>query len=251
MVAQRPRPSGVPAPVEVIPPLRVWRYTTPTPTGGVVLLVDAGGAVRLCNWTDCENDAVLRLRRAYQPRELVIVDAAETAQKEEDGDEVTGDARAHAVRQLRRYFSCSPPPKSEAAAAAASVSICQQTLHALLGGVTVQCPPSTPFMQAAWAALREVRPGETTTYGALARRCRRPNASRAVGRAMRENHVCLFLPCHRVVGVSRALTGFGAGLWRKAWLLRHEQAAIPARLLQRVESVQTTSLKRKREGDSE
>ncbi|ESL06967.1 O-6 methyl-guanine alkyl transferase [Trypanosoma rangeli SC58] len=128
-----------------------------------------------------------------------------------------------------------------------SVSSRQQKLHALLGSVSVRWPPSKSFMQAAWAAIREVRPGETTTYGALARRCQRPNASRAVGRAMRENHVCLFLPCHRVVGASWALTGFGPGLWRKAWLLRHEQAAIPVRQPQYVESVQATFLKRERE----
>ncbi|PWU94991.1 putative O-6 methyl-guanine alkyl transferase [Trypanosoma cruzi] len=252
-VCQMPTPllrfSNATASVVRVPPLRVYRYTTPTPIGECVVLVDEEGAVCLCNWTDCEEDAVCRLRRAYQPREILIDEAAATAkeeEEEEDGDDSeTSDARAYAVRQLRRYFSYSFPPM-KGGGRDTSVSFCQQKLHALLDGVPIRCPPSTSLTQAAWAALREVRLGEITTYGALAKRCQRPSASRAVGRAMRENHVCLFLPCHRVVGASRALTGFGPGLWRKVWLLRHEQAAIPARQLQRVESVQGTSLKRER-----
>jgi O-6-methylguanine DNA methyltransferase len=67
--------------------------------------------------------------------------------------------------------------------------------------------------------------GETATYGEIAKKIGRPQAARAVGRALGTNPFCLFVPCHRVVGSDGSLTGFGAGIWRKKWLLEHEQKA--------------------------
>ncbi len=76
------------------------------------------------------------------------------------------------------------------------------------------------------ALFRAVEFGSTTTYGSLARLAGRPNAARAVGRAMASNRWPLLIPCHRVLGASGALTGFtGAGLPMKKLLLGIEGAA--------------------------
>ena len=82
----------------------------------------------------------------------------------------------------------------------------------------------TPFQQEVWQALRRLRPGETTSYGALAAAIGRPRASRAVGLANGSNPVSIVVPCHRVIGADGSLTGYGGGLPRKRWLLDHERA---------------------------
>lgn len=82
---------------------------------------------------------------------------------------------------------------------------------------------ATEFDTKAWTALREIPFGETRTYGELARTIGRPAAARAVGGAMHRNPIALMVPCHRVVGHNGSLTGFGPGLGKKEWLLRHEQ----------------------------
>lgn len=74
------------------------------------------------------------------------------------------------------------------------------------------------------AELRRVAYGETTTYGALAARAGAPRAARAVGTVMNRNPLPIVLPCHRVVGATGSLTGYGGGLERKEWLLRLEGA---------------------------
>lgn len=83
-------------------------------------------------------------------------------------------------------------------------------------------PVGTPFQQSVWAALRRIPCGTTTSYGALARQLGRPDASRAVGLANGSNPIAIVIPCHRVIGASGALTGYGGGLERKRWLLAHE-----------------------------
>jgi methylated-DNA-[protein]-cysteine S-methyltransferase len=81
----------------------------------------------------------------------------------------------------------------------------------------------TEFQRRVWNALLEVGYGETTTYGALARRLGSPAAVRAVGAANGANPVSIVVPCHRIVGADGRLTGYGGGLWRKEWLLAHER----------------------------
>jgi methylated-DNA-[protein]-cysteine S-methyltransferase len=83
----------------------------------------------------------------------------------------------------------------------------------------------TPFQRMVWAAVRRIRPGTTQSYGAVAAAVGRPGASRAVGLANGSNPVAIVVPCHRVIGANAALTGYGGGLARKAWLLTHEKAA--------------------------
>jgi len=83
-------------------------------------------------------------------------------------------------------------------------------------------PRGTEFQQAVWEQLAAIPFGETSTYGALARAIGRPGASRAVGAANGANPLPIVLPCHRVVGADRTLTGFGGGLPIKRQLLTLE-----------------------------
>lgn len=80
----------------------------------------------------------------------------------------------------------------------------------------------TPFQRSVWALLTEIPYGETTTYGVLAQKLGTRNKARAVGLANGANPVAIIVPCHRVIGASGALTGFGGGLPVKDFLLRHE-----------------------------
>jgi methylated-DNA-[protein]-cysteine S-methyltransferase len=81
----------------------------------------------------------------------------------------------------------------------------------------------TEFQRCVWQALREIPYGETTSYAALAASIGRPDACRAVGLANGRNPISIVVPCHRVIGSSGALTGYGGGIERKRWLLAHER----------------------------
>lgn len=84
-------------------------------------------------------------------------------------------------------------------------------------------PRGTPFQLSVWQQLRQIPYGTTISYGELARRIGRPSASRAVGAANGANPLSIVVPCHRVIGSSGKLTGFGGGLPTKAALLAHER----------------------------
>jgi methylated-DNA-[protein]-cysteine S-methyltransferase len=79
------------------------------------------------------------------------------------------------------------------------------------------------FQRAVWDGLRQIRYGETISYGELARRIGQPAASRAVGLANGKNPISIVVPCHRVIGADGRLTGYGGGLERKSFLLGLEQ----------------------------
>jgi methylated-DNA-[protein]-cysteine S-methyltransferase len=81
-----------------------------------------------------------------------------------------------------------------------------------------------PFTVSVLGELARVPYGETTTYGALARRVGHPKAARAVGTVMNRNRIPIVLPCHRVVGSTGDLTGYAGGLDRKRTLLELEGA---------------------------
>ena len=82
----------------------------------------------------------------------------------------------------------------------------------------------TPFYRQVWAELQRIPPGETRSYGDLARAIGRPTAMRAVAQANGANQLALVIPCHRVIGADGSMTGYGGGLWRKQKLLEVEQA---------------------------
>jgi AraC family transcriptional regulator of adaptative response/methylated-DNA-[protein]-cysteine methyltransferase len=79
------------------------------------------------------------------------------------------------------------------------------------------------FTSQVWDALREIPCGETRSYSQIANRIGRPAAVRAVARANGANQVAILVPCHRVIGADGTLVGYGGKLWRKKWLLDHEQ----------------------------
>jgi len=85
-------------------------------------------------------------------------------------------------------------------------------------------PAGTPFQLRVWAELRRIRAGQTRSYQELAAIIGAPAATRAVGAANGRNPISLVVPCHRVIASDRRLHGYGGGLWRKEWLLRHEGA---------------------------
>ena len=89
----------------------------------------------------------------------------------------------------------------------------------------------TEFERRVWNTLLGIPPGETTTYGAIARQLGNVGASRAVGLANGSNPIAIIVPCHRVIGSSGDLTGYGGGLERKRWLLAHERDKFTRTLL--------------------
>lgn len=81
----------------------------------------------------------------------------------------------------------------------------------------------TDFQESVWHALTTVSYGETASYLDIARAVNREKAVRAVGSTNGKNKLSLIVPCHRIIGADGKLTGYASGLWRKKWLLAHEQ----------------------------
>jgi methylated-DNA-[protein]-cysteine S-methyltransferase len=158
----------------------------PTPIGEALLMWDAAGALRVFDWSE------------YEPRMR---------------------------RQLERHYGPVTPKEG-----APPVSI-RDAIDAYFTGDLasidrVPCATGgTAFQKAVWAALREIPVGATESYSGLAARIGHPTAVRAVGLANGSNPIGLVVPCHRVIGADGSLTGYGGGLERKRWLLRHEGAA--------------------------
>jgi methylated-DNA-[protein]-cysteine S-methyltransferase len=90
-----------------------------------------------------------------------------------------------------------------------------------IDGIAVEMN-GTPFQQRVWAALRTVGAGRTASYAHIAREIGAAAAIRAVGAANGANPVAVIVPCHRIIGSNGSLTGYGGGLDRKQWLLKHE-----------------------------
>ena len=81
----------------------------------------------------------------------------------------------------------------------------------------------TEFQKNVWQALLEIPFGETKSYKDIAVRINNEKAVRAVGGANHNNKISIIVPCHRVIGKSGKMVGYGGGLWRKEWLLEHER----------------------------
>lgn len=158
-----------------------------TPIGEMLIVTDSEGVLRVADWTDYEERMQRLLRIQYRH-------AGATLQ----------EGRNATVRSaLRNYFD-------------GDLSAID-SLPTRTGG--------TDFQRKVWEALRTIPCGTTLSYGELAKQIGHPNAVRAVGLANGANPIGVVVPCHRVVGANGKLTGYGAGLHRKEWLLRHEARA--------------------------
>ncbi len=89
-------------------------------------------------------------------------------------------------------------------------------------------PVGSDFQLRAWKILQSIPVGETRSYSWMAERLGDKGARRAVGRANGTNMMCIVIPCHRVIRADGTLCGYGGGLWRKKWLLDHEQRVVRA-----------------------
>jgi methylated-DNA-[protein]-cysteine S-methyltransferase len=83
-------------------------------------------------------------------------------------------------------------------------------------------PKGTDFQQKVWQALLEIPYGKTMSYLELSKKLGDVKAIRAVAAANGKNPIWIVVPCHRVIGSDGSLTGYAGGLWRKQWLLEHE-----------------------------
>jgi AraC family transcriptional regulator of adaptative response/methylated-DNA-[protein]-cysteine methyltransferase len=88
----------------------------------------------------------------------------------------------------------------------------------------------SPFQLEVWRRLCRIGYGQVASYAQIARDVGKPGAARAVGRANGQNRIAIIVPCHRVINADGSLCGYGGGVWRKKWLLRHEGAPIEAGL---------------------
>jgi O-6-methylguanine DNA methyltransferase len=170
--------------------LRLRRSRQPSPIGEMLLVTDDEGALRALDFTDYEHRMHALLRLHYGSYAL---------------DEAA--APAAVCSALTAYFAGDPT-------GIATVTVATR---------------GTPFQRAVWCALREIPLGATTSYGNIATQLGRPSAMRAVGAANGANPIAIVVPCHRVIGASGNLTGYGGGLARKRWLLRHEARLIDRR----------------------
>ena len=142
---------------------------------------------------------------------------------------ITRDRMGRLSRRLARWFGDYEirdrrGPHARAAAA---------WLRAYFAGERAAAPAldlrGTPFERAVWAHLLRIPAGTRSTYAHVAADLGHPNKARAVGAANGANPVTLIVPCHRLVGSSGALTGYGGGLDSKRWLLQHESRWVAPR----------------------
>jgi methylated-DNA-[protein]-cysteine S-methyltransferase len=133
----------------------------------------------------------------------LLFEAGRSEVKPLQGWREDGSRLAEVVRQLRAYFA-----------------------GALRSFDLPLAPEGTPFQLRVWRELLAIPYGETISYGELARRIGNPRASRAVGLANGTNPISIVIPCHRVIGSSGRLTGYGGGLRNKEWLLGLEQGRL-------------------------
>lgn len=91
-------------------------------------------------------------------------------------------------------------------------------------------PDGTEFQKQIWQQLQAIPFGQTTSYHDLSKAFGNTKAIRAVAAANGKNPLWIVVPCHRVIGSDGSLTGYAGGLWRKKWLLEHEQPVKQQRL---------------------
>ncbi|MEJ2631022.1 MAG: methylated-DNA--[protein]-cysteine S-methyltransferase [Acidihalobacter sp.] len=157
-----------------------------SPIGEVLILTDAEGRLRVVEFADHPD----RLQRLL--------------------------TRHYGAQGYRLVPATTPSPAGQALTAYFAGDL------GALDAVQSVATNGTPFQREVWRALRDIPAGQTLSYGELASRLGRPKAVRAVGLANGANPIAMVVPCHRVIGVNGTLTGYGGGIERKRWLLRHE-----------------------------
>ena len=126
-------------------------------------------------------------------------------------------------RQLERHFGC-PITLGENEHTRQTTAELGEYFAGTRRDFTVALyPVGSDFRQRVWAALRTIPYGTPTHYQAWAANLGHPAAVRAVAAANGANAIAILIPCHRVIGKDGALTGYGGGIHRKAWLLAHER----------------------------
>ena len=80
----------------------------------------------------------------------------------------------------------------------------------------------TDFQERVWNKLMDIEYGKTISYLDFAKKLGYPKVNRAAAPTNGKNKIALIVPCHRVIGSDRSLTGYSGGMWRKKWLLQHE-----------------------------
>ena len=137
----------------------------------------------------------------------------------------TGKRHARLEARLQRWF----PPHAMVDVDTPFFARTREWLAAYFDGNAIDAPTldlrGAPFELRVWAALQQIPFGAKTSYGAIATSIGAPGAARAVGAANGANPVSLIVPCHRVIGSSGTLVGYGGGLEKKKWLLEHEAHA--------------------------
>jgi methylated-DNA-[protein]-cysteine S-methyltransferase len=159
----------------------------PTDIGELLILSDEQQHLRAVDWSGYESRMLRLLRLHYGANGWSLTETA---------------PRSDNFSRLAAYFD------GDLAAI--------DTLAVATGG--------TAFQRSVWKALRSIPAGRTISYGTLATQIGRANAVRAVGHANGSNPIGVGVPCHRVIGADKSLTGYGGGIARKQWLLRHERA---------------------------
>lgn len=86
-------------------------------------------------------------------------------------------------------------------------------------------PKGTDFQKKVWKTLLKIPYGKTVSYLELSKQLGDVKAIRAVASANGKNPLWIVVPCHRVIGTDGSLTGYAGGLWRKKWLIEHENPA--------------------------
>lgn len=131
------------------------------------------------------------------------------------------------IERLRERKSAAIIPGETAAIKSIEKELKQYFSGKLLAFKTPVHLIGSEFQKSVWRALQKIPIGTTCSYADQARAIGKPTAFRAVANANGMNPLGIIIPCHRVINTNGALGGYGGGLSRKEWLLKHERAFIP------------------------
>lgn len=128
------------------------------------------------------------------------------------------------ILRLRKHLHCSIVPGNHAYLDQIAAELAGYYEGSCFDFHTPMVEFGSVFEQSVWALLKQIPPGETWSYAKMAELLGKPTATRAVGHANGKNTLAIIIPCHRVIRADGALSGYGGGVWRKQWLLDHEQS---------------------------